>query len=156
MKGKMILPVLAVMLLSVAAVGAVKTYAIDSQNNHSSIVQKLVQKFGLKESDVQAVFNEARQERQASMRVKFEERIDQAVKKGELTEVQKQKILAKHKEIQAGRLDKPENWQNLSREERQAKMQIERQELESWAKDNDIDMKYFFGGGRMKVGGRFK
>ncbi|MEK9143674.1 MAG: hypothetical protein AAB481_03535 [Patescibacteria group bacterium] len=64
----------------------------------------MVAKFGLSESDIQSVFDEARNERQTRMQTRFDDKLSQAVKDGKLTEVQKQAILAKQKELQANKL----------------------------------------------------
>jgi len=140
------------MLAGVAFWGSAYTYAQSSQGKYPSIVQKLVQRFGLAESDVQAVFDEAKKEREDQMKTKFEDRLTQAVKDGKLTDTQKQAILTKMQEMQTNRQTNAANWQNMTPEQRKTTFQAQRQELESWAKQNGIDLKYFFGGFGMKGG----
>jgi len=152
MKSKLILLALTLTLVGLAVFGVSQVQAQSSQGKYPSIVQKLVQRFGLKENDVQAVFDEARQERQSQMQARFEERLNQAVKDGKITESQKQAILAKHKELQEKRLSEKENWQNTTPEQRRQAIQEKKQELESWANQNGIDLKYLFGWFGMKRG----
>lgn len=155
-KIKILIPALLLIIGGLVFFNISYVYAQNTQENYPSIIQKLVEKFGLKESDVKAVFDQDRQERQAQMQAKFEEKLNQAVKDGKLTEDQKQLILAKHKELQARRATKPENWQNMTREQRQEFNQAQRKELEDWAKQNNIDLQYFFGDNKMRGHGCFK
>lgn len=115
-------------------------------NPMSTLVGKIATKFHLNQSDVQAVFDENRAQRQAEMEAKFEQRLTQAVTNGEITEAQKQLILTKHKEISEKRQTEMQSMQSLSRDERKAAMDKQRTELEQWAKDNNVDVTYLFGG----------
>lgn len=148
MKGKFLLPVFILIVAAATFSGVEKAYAQEPAKTSfiQNLIQRLAQKFGLKETDVQAVFDEASQQRQTQMQTRFEDRLSQAVTDGQLTEDQKQLILAKNKELQAKREQAKQNWQNLTAEERKVAMQKERQELEDWAKQNSIDIKYLFGG----------
>lgn len=153
MKNKIILTLFILTLAGLMVFGAANANAQDLKGPYQSIIQKLVQKFGLKESDVQTVFNEARQERQSQMQAKFEERLNQLVKDGKITEAQKQAILAKHKELQEKKQQEVQSWQNMTPEQRRQAKEVQKQELESWAKQNGIDLKYFFGGRMGRFGG---
>lgn len=152
MKNKLLLPVLVLALVGLAVFGMSQVQAQNQQSKYPSIIQKLVERFGLKESEVQAVFDEARQERQQQMQARFEEHLNQAVKDGKISESQKQAILVKHNELAEERLQNKENWQNMTPEQRRQAMQEQKQELESWASQNGIDLKYLFGGFGMKRG----
>lgn len=125
-------------------------FAMGSNGNSSTLVQKIADKFHINTSDVQAVFDQERSERQAEMQVKFEERLTQLVKDGKITNAQKQLIIAKHKELQATRQANGSAWQNMSSEERRVQMQAEKQALDDWAKQNGIDHSYLFGGMGMR------
>lgn len=63
MKTRLLLrvPVLAIVLLVIF--GALRVQAQSQQSKYSLIVQRIAERFGLEESDVQAVFDEAHQER---------------------------------------------------------------------------------------------
>ena len=133
-------------LAGVVVFGAANTYAQSPtpSNPFQTIVQRIAQKFGLNEADVQSVFDEVRQEHQFQVQVKFEERLAQLVTQGEITETQKQLILAKHKEL----LEKKQqtDWQNMTYEQRRQAKESQRQEMENWAKENGIDLQFIFGG----------
>jgi hypothetical protein len=149
---------LATMLtIGTAAISAKHVLATDtaSTNPMSSLVQKIAQKFNLSEADVQAVVDADRAERETQMKAEREadneKRLAEAVTKGEITEAQKQLILAKQKEIEATReSSKPADMKNLTDDEKTAvktKMDAQRSALEEWAKTNGIDVKYLMMGG---------
>jgi len=102
-----------------------------------TIIERLAEKFGLKQADVQTVFEQERTQRQTQMQARFEERLTQAVKDGQITESQKTAILAKHQEMQQEREKEREEWQ-------------------SWLKANGLENSEFgsgFGGKGMGMGG---
>ncbi len=127
----------AVALVLTAAVLIKSNSALaQGSTTQSTLVQRIAEKFSLKPEDVQAVFDQFRQERHAQRQSSFEAKLSQLVTDGKITEGQKQLILAKKKELQADRA----NWQNLSAEERKAKMQAQHQELKDWAKQNGVNL----------------
>lgn len=143
MKTKILLPAIALVVTSVAAFGTMSTFAQSSvQDPHASIIQKLVHKFNLNEDEVKAVFEEERVAMQTKMQAQFEEKLNQAVTDGKLTEEQKKLILAKHEELKQQRETMMKEMKNLTDEERRAKMEEHRASLEAWAEENDIDMEY--------------
>ncbi len=136
--------------------GASQIYATDTQTQNT-LVQMIAQKFGLKETEVETVFNQHRALRQQEMQVLFEQRLTAAVQAGKLTESQKSLIVAKHKEIMANRQSEMEQFRSLSVEERRVAREKRHAELEAWAKQNNIDLQYFMqgmGGEGMRGGGR--
>jgi hypothetical protein len=143
-KTKILISALVLALGGAALFGGSNVYAEGVTGN--TIVSKIASKFGLKESDVQAVFDQNRQEHQAQMQIKFEEQLSQKVKDGKITETQKQLILAKHKEFQANRQSTMDSMKNLTPEQRKTEMEKERTELQTWAKNNGIDEQYLMGG----------
>jgi len=131
--------------------GATSIYAHGwSGINNDTLIQRIVQKFGLKTADVQGVFDTVRSERQTEMQQKMIERLDTLVKQGKITETQKKLIVTKHAELQAEREKEMESMKDLTPEERKVKMEAHRTELESWAKQNNIDIQYVIGFGRGK------
>ena len=122
-----------VILMGIAGFYGLKTARADEASQYPPVMQKLVERFNLNEDEVKAVFDDFRVERQAEMKARFEERLNQAVSDGQISEEQKQLIIAKHEELRA---------------ERNAK----RDELKTWAEENGIDLQLFFGpkGGRGK------
>ncbi|OGG09569.1 hypothetical protein A2154_01420 [Candidatus Gottesmanbacteria bacterium RBG_16_43_7] len=111
-----------------------------------TFVSSLAQKLGIEESRLQSALDQMRAEHQVQMQSRMEERLNQAVSDGKITETQQQLILTKHQEIQAERQNDTDNWQNLTPQERRSRMEQKRAELEKWASENGIDMSYFGGG----------
>jgi flagellar biosynthesis GTPase FlhF len=88
------------------------------------IVQKLVEKFNLNEDEVKSFFDEQRQERQQQMLQTKEERLNQAVSDGVITEGQKQALQEKWQEM----------WQ-----ERQVEREQHQEEMQNWFEEQGID-----------------
>lgn len=133
----------------VLALGTTSVYAHGwGGTNSTSLIQKLVEKFGLKTADVQTVFDSVRQDRQAEMQKAMAERLDTFVSEGKITAEQKKLILAKHQQMQQERVAEIESMKDLTPEERRTKMETNRGELEAWAKENGIDLQYALGFGR--------
>ena len=118
---------------------AVKTVKAEDNKNYPPIVQKLVEKFGLKEDEVTGVFDEVRQEHQQKMQAEMESRLDEAVKDGVITAEQKEALVKKQAE-----------WQ-----ERQRQMMEEKRK---WVEESGIDFEklapYWGGCGRRGFGGK--
>ncbi len=131
--------------------------AATTTSSTDSLVGKIAQKFNLKESDVQAVFEDDRKTKEAERQAVIEKELSEAVTKGTITSEQKDKILAKRAELQAQREAARDSMKDKTDAERKAAMQTKRTELEQWAKDNNIStdfMKYVMGhGGGRGLGG---
>lgn len=128
--------------VTLAAAGQIKA---DEQGNSSSLIQKLVEKFNLNKEEVQAVFNEEREERQAENQTRFENRLTQAVTDGKLTEEQKQKILAKHAELQAQMEAERQSAEGLTPEQRREAAKERHEALKTWAEENGIEVDWLEG-----------
>lgn len=161
-----IVPVLAVVTAGAVALGASQVSAQETTDGYPSIVAKIAERFNLNQDDVKAVFDEEKTEMMEEMKARNEERLAEAVAAGEITEEQKQLILDKQAELHAKRQSERADMQSLTEEERKAAMQAKRDEmdsrrteLETWAQENGIDMKYLMMGGRRGHGfggpGRF-
>jgi hypothetical protein len=140
-----------VTVLGLGIIGATSSFAqtmSTADNSMTSLVQKIATKFGLKQADVQAVFDEEHQAREAAMQAKVETQLSQFVTDGKITEAQKQLILQKRKELDAKRATQRATMQNLTPEERKSQMDAERAALDKWAQQNGIDTQYLmmFGG----------
>jgi hypothetical protein len=129
-------------LAGLSAFGVRSVYAQGFVNGYPAVVQKIADKFHLNLSDVQAVFNQDRQDRESQMQTRFTGELDQAVSQGKLTAAQKQLILDKRQELQTARQADVANWKKLT------------QDLKSWAAANNIDLKYLRGPGMMFRNGR--
>jgi len=137
---------LALGLIGLVAYGTSRVYAENNFNRHDSIIQKLVDRFGLDKGEVETVFDEIRGERQTEMQARFTERLDQTVAEGKITPEQKEAILQKKQEMQANRL----GLKDLSLEERQIQRETHQKEMKAWAEENGLDLKDLFGGMGMR------
>jgi len=158
LKKKLILPAVMVMALGLALAGGAYVKAADAADGgtHKTIIQRLAEKFNLKEADVQSVFDAERTDRQAEMKAQTETRLAQLVTDGKITEAQKQLITAKRQEMEAGRPAEPARDSALTPAQRKTEMETRKTELETWAKDNGIDVQYLYslgGFGREGRGG---
>ena len=106
----------------------VASAATSSATNGTSIVDRLASKFNLKKEDVQAVFDEDHAAHEAEHRQEVSDRLQKLVDEGKITAEQKTKIEAKQKELQA-------------------EHDTDKTSLETWAKENGIDMQYLRMGG---------
>lgn len=110
-----------------------------NRNFHDDLIKKIAGKFNLKEGDVSSVFNEFHNDRQAERQREIEDKLSQAVKDGKITEAQKQAILKHHGEIRNSNPN-PGKFRNLTREQKQEKMQAKREEMKTWAADNGLNL----------------
>ena len=144
---KVILPIAALVLLAGIGYGTGQVSAQNmGLNHHQDLISKLAEKLGVSEAQVQSVFEEIHQERHTLMEQQFNNRLEKLVANGTITSAQKQAILDKHAQIQAVRQSEIESWQNLSPEERRAQMDAKRDELETWAEENSINLDGVFNG----------
>jgi hypothetical protein len=109
----------------------------------STLVEKIATKFNVDKAEVQKVFDEDRDAHHAEMEKKYEERLSKAVTDGKLTAEQKDKILAKHKELKAQMEARKESFADKTHEERKAEMDKQHEEIQAWLKSNNIPEEYF-------------
>ena len=130
-------------ILSAAAVALVagatylstqKISAFMGNSDNNPMIAKLAQRFNLNQDDLKKFFEEQRQEHQAEMQSKFEEKLDQAVTLGKLTAAQKSLILQKHEEM------KKEFQENSEDRKKRG------EELKAWTDENGIGMQYLMMG----------
>jgi hypothetical protein len=103
--------------------------AATSPNSSDSLVDKIASKFNLNKNDVQKVFDDDKTAREAERQKDFSDRLQNKVDSGDITATQKTLIENKMKELQS-------------------KKDTELKDLQKWASDNKIDMKYLHGFGR--------
>lgn len=133
---------------AVAAVGGVggagiASAATNGNSSESSIVDKIASKFNLNKTDVQSVFDENREAKQAEREADQKQRLADAVTNGTLTQAQADHITSVHNEIKTLRgTTAPKDLSQDVRDQIKDKMDA----LRDWAKDNNIDMKDFMGG----------
>jgi hypothetical protein len=158
-KKTLLFTVAAVTILSGSLLTSTQAFAqspMNDQHRMSSLVQKIADKFGLKKEEVQAVFDQAKEEHRSQTEAHFDTRLSQLVTEGKITEAQKQLIVAKRQELEANRQSQMDSIKTKTAAERKAAMDAERQKLEEWAKQNGIDLKYLLFGGRGKGPGMHK
>ena len=156
MKKFLIIPLLGLALVGSVTYGPLRVYAENGSGQYPSIIQKLVERFGLNEEEVRAVFDEERAKRRQQMRANFEDRLSQSVSEGKITEEQKQAILAKKEEMEANHRNFSDlSSEDLTPEKRREEMEAHREEMKTWAQENDIDLSLFpmFLGGKGRRGG---
>jgi len=98
------------------------------------------------------ITDDERTDRRQTAVSSLETRLAEAVSVGILTEAQRDLILQKHEELRAERESDLSSWRDLTRDERQSKIDERRADLERWAADNGIDPAYVFGS---EMGGRY-
>jgi len=165
MKKQIIMSVAALTMLLTGAYFTNQAFAKGGGLGEGDFANRFASHFNLDQSEVEGFMLEERETFKADREAEFTTNLDSAINAGDLTAEQKDLILAKHEELQANHESMPdshENWQDLTQEERgtardlrQTDREAERAELEAWADDNGIDLKYlnqheggFKGGGR--------
>lgn len=139
MRKSRIIPIAAATIISLAIFGGATVFAQGTTDGHINIVQRIAQRFGLQESEVQKVFDEVNEERHQQMQARLEERLNQAVTDGKITEVQKQAILKKFSEMKNNKPDF-EKFKSMTEEERRAEMEKKRTEMEAWVEENGLTL----------------
>ncbi len=126
---------LSTMAVTLGVVGLTSFASAATSTSGTSLVDKIATKFGLNKTDVQAVFDEEKTERQAERKAEVSERLQDLVDDGKITAEQKTKIEAKQEELQTAR-------------------EAERTALEAWANDNGVDVRYVMQAKGMNGGNR--
>ena len=108
---------LLISLLILGAVISLGAYGVGSLRanevgNVNPMVPRLAETFNLKEDDVEAVFDAVHEERQEEMKKVREERLNEAVSDGVITEAQKTALLDKWEEMQNKREQERRGLQN--------------------------------------------
>lgn len=134
MNKKVLIPTLGLAALVVAGILGVSAVRADENGTYPPMIESLVERFGLNEDEVKTFFDEQRQERQRQMEQAREERLNQAVADGVITEEQKQALQGK--------------W-----EEMRTKREQHREEMRQWMEDSGIDFEKLAGYG-VGCGGR--
>lgn len=135
-KKKIFFPVLALAIITAATATASYVSAQDT-TGPNSLVAAIAAKFNLNQTDVQAVFDEEHSKREAEMKTQMEQKLTQAVTDGKITEAQKQAIIAHFAEMKNNRSSKAE-MQNLTDEQRKAKMEERKAQEDTWLSQNGL------------------
>jgi hypothetical protein len=120
------------------------TQADGSTDPMSSLVTAIAEKFDLKTSDVQAVFDEQRTKMEAEREQETKDKVAALVTESKLTQAQADKINAKRAELKEQREAERDSMQDKTAEERRSAMETKRTELDTWLEENDIDKTYAY------------
>ena len=141
----------------VATAGAVSADSTTASTDPmSSLVDKIASTFNIDRTKVQEVFTADRTEREAAREKEQTARLQALVDNGTITATQKSAIEAKMTAMKTEREAEKEDWKTLTDEERKSKMDEKKTELESWAKEQGLDLtklKGVLGGGPGGHGG---
>lgn len=134
-------------IVGTVGAGTVATGAIanaesgsSSSDPRSGLVDKLVSTFNLDKEKVQKVFDDQRTEMEAKRTAEVKERLQKLVDDKTITAAQKTVIETKLVELKKEREADREAMKDLSDEERKTKMNEKRAEMESWAKEQGLDL----------------
>jgi anti-sigma28 factor (negative regulator of flagellin synthesis) len=133
--------VLAVGAGSLGVASAATTNTASTGDN--TLVQKIADKFGLKQSDVQAVFDQDRASHFADMQAKRTAALKQAVTDGKLTQAQADYITKAWADIDAQR---PSDGSKPTDAQRTA-MKTKVEALRDWLKQQNLDLRSIAGMG---------
>src|SRR4030042_3707431 len=142
---KIVIPSIITLAVVLASIyGGNYVFANDAVSS-PPIISKIAQKFNLNEQEVNEVFEQERQEMWQNRQKIQEERLNQAVTDGIITQEQKTKLLEKMNEWQA---------------DKTTQRQEHREEMQTWMEKNGIDhdklREYLGMGGRKGFGGRMR
>lgn len=112
----------------------------NSSSTGTSLVDKIASTFNLNKDEVQKVFDADRSEREAEREKQITERLQKLVDDGTITTAQKAAIETKLKELKAEREASKDSLKDLSADERKAKMDEKKTELETWSKEQGLDL----------------
>jgi hypothetical protein len=146
-KSLMVAAAAATLSLGAAVPLAANQVSAESGTSSTTLVDKIASKFNLNKDEVQQVFDENREARQAEHEQAYKDKLAAAVKAGTLTQEQADKAQAKHDELKAEMEKNREAFKDMTHEERHAAMDKKRTELKQWAQDNGIDESYVMPGG---------
>lgn len=136
MKTKRIILSIAVLTaLSLAGFWGVSKIRAQEEGGYHPLVQRLAERFGLNAAEVEETFNQMREERREGRQLQWEERLDQAVSDGQISQEQKEALLAKKAEMLAKRGEDRETCH---------------QEMTEWLEQNGLDpdlLPMLWGGG---------
>lgn len=111
-------------------------YADDGGFRQNGLIQRIMERFGLKKADVDEVVNQFKEEKQAEMQQKQEQNLNQAVSEGKITQEQKTALQQK---MQEWHNNKPD-FSEMSKEERESERDSHRQEMQDWAESQGINL----------------
>ena len=123
-------------LASLAGVSAVSAQS-GSSSGQGGLIDAISSKFNLNKEEVKQVFEAQHEKREAEHEAKQSERLQKLVDNGTITVDQKTAIETKLAELKS---DRESNKGSLTPEQRKAKQDEKKAELEAWAEDKNLDL----------------
>lgn len=136
--------------LATANIVGAESGTTSTDNPQSSLIEKIASTFNIDKSKLQTLFDEDREARETEREQQQAERLQALVDDGTITSAQKTAIEKKIAEMKSEREAERDSMKDLSDEEREAKMEEKRTALETWAKEEGLDLsklKGILGGG---------
>ncbi len=124
--------------IAVPAFAATPTAGTTFNDPQQTLIQALIKRFNLNETDLKTFFQEQRAQHESQGAERVAERLTAQVAAGKLTEAQKSAIIAKIAEAKA----KHEEARKLTPEECRKLMEAYRTELEAWVTAQGLDRSY--------------
>jgi phenylpyruvate tautomerase PptA (4-oxalocrotonate tautomerase family) len=124
--------------IAVPAFAATPTAGTTFNDPQQTLIQALIKRFSLNETDLKTFFQEQRAQHESQGAERVVERLTAQVAAGKLTEAQKSAIIAKIAEAKA----KHEEARKLTPEECRKLMEAYRTELEAWVTAQGLDRSY--------------
>ena len=106
-----------------------------TRHNSSSLIVRIAERFRLPQEDVQAVFDEQRQEMETARQQGQVRRLAALVEDGTLTQAQADALKEKQAEMHAAM----ESFKDLEPEARQDAMKAQMEQMRSWMQEQGID-----------------
>lgn len=139
---------LAVGLASLGIAGVLGSgAALAETGSGSTLAEKIATHFNLNKDEVQKVLDQDRADHQADREKQYEERLQKAVDDKKITSEQRDKILAKHKELESYFESQRDAMKDKTPQERRDAMKTKMDEITQWEKDNNIPAGYLHPGG---------
>ena len=120
MKKSLFIPILITVIIIAAGVMGVTAARAQDSGSYPPFIQSLADRFGLNAQEVKTFFEVERQERQQVMQQSREEKLNQAVTDGVITEELKQALMNK--------------WEDVKQEREQ-----HREDMQAWFAEQGID-----------------
>ncbi len=118
--------------------------AVSAQSGSSSgqggLIDAISSKCNRNKEEVKQVFEAQHEKREAKHEAKQSERLQKLVDNGTITVDQKTAIETKLAELKSDRESNKGSMKDLTPEQRKAKHDEKKAELEAWAKDNNLDL----------------
>ncbi len=134
-----------------AGIFASTSYAESTINNpQDTLIDKISKRFNLNRDEVKDFFIEVESDRHKEMEIRMQEHLTTLVTEGKITEAQKTLITQKHAEMRTDMESNKDTMKDLTPEQRKAKMNEHKAEMDAWAKANGIDPVYLMFQMKMK------